>query len=255
MIETNGFSIRFPDIDAIQQGEEYFIIDRDGVEERVRFHDYDRIYEIPGLYEYLFYERYRCNSPEVVCSLLDEVRNRCREKDDTLCVLDVGAGNGMVAEQLLERGAETVVGVDIIPEAAEAALRDRPEVYEDYHVADLIRLPDKVRNALERHPFNCMTVVAALGFGDIPPQAFAQGYNLISPEGWVAFNIKEDFVCEQDATGFCRLINGMVDADLIDIQARERYRHRFCQDGSPLYYEAVVGRKQVDVPEALLQGL
>ena len=40
-----------------------------------------------------------------------------------LRVLDVGAGNGMVGEELDRMGAKHIVGVDIIPEAAEAAQR------------------------------------------------------------------------------------------------------------------------------------
>jgi hypothetical protein len=109
-----------------------------------------------------------------------------------------------------------------------------------------------VARGLEETDFNCMTVVAALGFGDIPPLAFAQGCNTISSPGWVAFNIEEDFVCESDSTGFCRLISQMADPDTIRIQAKQRYRHRFCQDGTPLYYHAMVGQKQKDIPEKLL---
>jgi hypothetical protein len=247
----DGYSIRFPNVDAIEQGEEFFIVERDGVEERVRFHDYDRIYEIPGLYEYLFYERYGCNSPEVVCSLLEKQLS-ASGPGEALSVLDIGAGNGMVGEQLVEVGAETLVGVDIIEEAATALDRDRPDLYDEYHVADLTELPEEVAQSLEETDFNCMTVVAALGFGDIPPLAFAQGYNMISSPGWVAFNIKEDFVCDADSTGFCRLISRMAETDTIDIQAKQRYRHRYCQDGTPLYYYAMVGQKQRDISETLL---
>ena len=39
--------------------------------------------------------------------------------------------------------------------------------------------------------------VAALGYGDIPPQAFAEAFNLISDHGWVAFNIKDRFLQEE----------------------------------------------------------
>lgn len=246
------YTIRFPKIGSIEQGEEHFIVERNGVEERLRFHDYDRIYEIPGLYEYLFYERYKCNSPEVVCSLLEDQLSESGQEGESLNVLDIGAGNGMVGEQLAEVGAETLVGVDIIEEAAVALDRDRPGLYDEYHVADLTRLPEDVARDLEQADFNCMTVVAALGFGDIPPMAFAQGYNMISSPGWVAFNIKEDFVCDSDSTGFCRLISQMAESDTIDIQAKQRYRHRFCQDGTPLYYYAMVGQKQKDISENLL---
>jgi len=242
--------IDFPDVDQVEQGKEFFWVESNGTREKIRFHDYDRIYQIPGLYEHLFYERYRCNSPEVVCGLLKE---HLAESDaDTLCVLDIGAGNGMVGEQLVELGADSVVGIDIIEEAAEALDRDRPELYEEYYVADLTRLPSPVQRSLKDQNFNCLTVVAALGFDDIPPLAFANGYNLVSTPAWVAFNIKEDFVCEADSTGFCQLIERMVDADVMDIQERRRYRHRFCQDGTPLYYHAVVGQKKQNIPTEML---
>lgn len=255
MWKHQDFRIHFPDIENVAQGQEYFWLERNGNREKIRFHDYDRIYEVPGLYEHLFYERYRCNSPAVVCSLLKEHLDGCMGGDDDLCVLDIGAGNGMVGEQLVELGAGSVVGIDIIEAAAEALDRDRPDLYEDYHVADLTQLPAAVERSLKERRFNCMTVVAALGFGDIPPRAFANGYNLVANPALVAFNIKEDFVCEDDATGFCQLIERMVADDVLDIQERRRYRHRFCQDGTPLYYYAVVGRKRQDIPEEMLEAV
>lgn len=253
MWKNQDVRIHFPEVGAVEQGEEFFWIERDGTREKVRFHDYDRIYEIPGLYEYMFYDRYRCNSPAVVCSLLKERLDECAEEDEDLCVLDLGAGNGMVGEQLVEIGAGAVVGIDIIEAAEEALDRDRPDLYDDYHIADMTRLPDDVRRALRDRNFNCMTSVAALGFDDIPPLAFANGYNLVSTPGWLAFNIKEDFMCAADSTGFCQLIERMVDDDVLEIQERRRYRHRLCQDGTPLYYYAVVGQKQQDIPPDMLE--
>ncbi len=247
-----AYTLRFPKVEEIEQGEEFFFLTKNGQTEKLRFHDYDKIYDTPGLYEHLFYDRYGCNSPEVVCSLLQSHMEKMDNAPD-LRVLDVGAGNGMVGEQLMERGADAVVGIDIIEEAASALDRDRPGIYQDYHVADLTQLPENVHQSLEDVDFNCLTVVAALGFGDIPPLAFAQGYNLVSSPGWVAFNIKEDFVCTEDSTGFCKLISRMDEENLLEIQARHRYRHRFCQDGTPLYYYAVVGQKQGDIPSELLK--
>ncbi|MFZ7126718.1 MAG: methyltransferase domain-containing protein [Desulfobacterales bacterium] len=254
MQQHRNFSIRFPDVDAIEQGEEFFILEHNGQTEKVRFHDYDRIYQIPGLYEHLFYERYRCNSPEVVCSLLESQVKETDEDSSALHVLDIGAGNGMVGEELANRGAASIIGIDIIEEAAEAAERDRPGLYDAYHVADLTCLPPDLNRSLEARDLNCMTVVAALGFDDIPPVAFARGYNLVSSPAWVAFNIKEDFVCEDDKTGFCRMIELLESDGVLDIQDRRRYRHRFCQDGTPLYYQAVVGRKQEDIPESIVEA-
>ncbi len=247
-----AYTIRFPEVNEIEQGEEFFFLTKNDQTEKIGFHDYDKIYDTPGLYEHLFYDRYGCNSPEVVCSLLHDHMEKMDDAPD-LRVFDVGAGNGMVGEQLMERGADTVVGIDIIEEAASALDRDRPGIYKDYHVADLTQLPRDLYQSLERQDFNCLTVVAALGFGDIPPMAFARGYNLVSSPGWVAFNIKEDFVCDEDSTGFCKLIDRMEDENIMEIQARHRYRHRFCQDGTPLYYYALVGQKNQDIPMELLK--
>lgn len=246
-----NFNITFPEVDSIPQGKEYIILEKDGIEEKVEFHDYDRIYEIPGLYEYLFYNRYKCNSPEVVCGLLKKNIEKDREAGVSLQALDIGAGNGMVGEQLADIGAETIVGIDIIDGAAEALKRDRPGIYNTYHVADLTDLPPRVERSLDKFDFNCMTVVAALGFDDIPPEAFAAGYNLVSSPAWVAFNIKENFVCKEDKSGFCKLIGRMDKEGLLDIRERKRYRHRFCQDGTPLFYYAVVGIKHGDIPESM----
>jgi hypothetical protein len=247
----NEFNIHLPDLNNVEQGKEYFILEKDRIEEKIEFHDYDRIYEIPGLYEKLFYDTYQCNSPETVCDLLEKHINK-GEKKEEIVALDIGAGNGMVGVHLSNMGADTIVGVDIIPEAASALERDRPGLYTDYHVADLTSMSPAVKDSLEKKEFNCMTVVAALGFDDIPPEAFAQGYNLISSPGWVAFNIKEDFVCNQDQTGFCSLIQNLDNEGILDICEQKRYRHRFCQDGTPLYYYAVVGKKMRDIPWDLI---
>jgi SAM-dependent methyltransferase len=253
MLSHKDYKIQFPELDSVEQGKEHFFLESKGRKEKITFHDYDRLYEIPGLYETLFYDRYQCNSPEVVCGLLKKQIDREPEAEAPLLALDVGAGNGMVGELLAEDlGAETIVGIDIIEEAAEAARRDRPNVYDAYHVADLTALDPVLERSLEQTGFNCMTVVAALGFDDIPPEAFASGYNLVSSPGWVAFNIKEDFVCERDESGFCRLIGSMEDEGILDVRERRRYRHRLCQDGTPLYYHAIVGEKRGDIPEALV---
>lgn len=255
MQKSNSFNIHLPDVEHIEQGKEFLFLERDGRKEKIEFHDYDKIYEIPGLYEHLFYDHYKCNSPEVVCGLLKKHIEQDSPENEQLVALDVGAGNGMVGEQLADLGAKTIVGVDIIDEAAEAVQRDRPGIYDAYHVTDLTDMPSDVEQSLEMINFNCMTVVAALGFGDIPPDAFASGYNLVSSKGWVAFNIKEDFVCEADQSGFCKLIERLEEDGVMEIRERVKYRHRFCQDGTPLYYYAVVGKKQMNISTEMLTEL
>jgi hypothetical protein len=105
---------------------------------------------------------------------------------------------------------------------------------------------------LEAKDFNCLVTVGALGFGDIHPKAFANAYSFIAQDGWIAFNIKEDFLEESDATGFSRLIRKMVEGSVLELYVKHRYRHRFSVDDKPLYYVAVIARKKTAVPEGLL---
>jgi 2-polyprenyl-3-methyl-5-hydroxy-6-metoxy-1,4-benzoquinol methylase len=230
-----------------EQDHEWCVARVNGEWREIRFHDYGRVYEIPGLYEHIFRDLLKCRSPRVVRNLLgEEIQSSCPDAPP-LRVLDLGAGNGLMAEELAELGVELVVGADIIPEAAQAAERDRPETYEEYFVIDMTRVTEDERRAMSSHGFNCLTCVAALGFGDIPPQAFAEAYNLIAPGGWIAFNIKEQFLGNGDRSGFARLIVHMASEGVLSIRRRQRYPHRLAVNGEPIYYVAVVGRKVRDI--------
>jgi SAM-dependent methyltransferase len=231
---------------AVAQDEEWFEVAIGGRRRRIRFHDYGAIFAIPGLYEQLFYEMLQCSSPETVVGLLDSELERANTRPGSLIVLDLGAGNGMVGEELQKIGVPTVVGVDLLPEASEATARDRPDAYEDYVVADLTQLTDEQRERLTRHRFNCLVSVAALGFGDIPPAALATAYDLIAPGGWIALTIKEDFLRREDQSGFERLIGQMLDEEMLDLRTQTRYRHRLASNGDELYYIALIANKNDD---------
>lgn len=233
---------------VLDQDEEWCDARLDGEHIRIRFHDYHVIYEHPGLYEQLFYDLLRCTSPRVVRRLLGRAVAERGIDPAELRVLDVGAGNGMVGEELRTLGAGTVYGVDIIEEAARAAARDRPGVYDGYLVADLTALTPDQREELAARRFNAMTTVAALGFGDIPPAAFTAAFNLVEASGLIAFTIKEDFVTDHDTTGFSSLIRRMLAEEVISVIAEEHYRHRLSVRGDPLYYVAYVARKLRDIP-------
>ena len=129
-----------------------------------------------------------------------------------------------------------------------AAERDRPDVYDEYYVADFCNLSDDKREEIGSWSLDCLTTVAALGFGDIPPKAFVEAFNLIQTEGWVAFNIKETFLDKTDTSGFSRMIRELIFSEYLNLYHLERYRHRLSVDGEPLYYFALVGRKTADIP-------
>lgn len=235
---------------GLEQDEEWCELRNAEGTRRIRFHDYDEIYAVPGLYERLFYDELHCRSPRVVRAMLEiEMCKRDVDPED-LSVLDVGAGNGMVGEELARMGAESLVAVDILDEAAEAAERDRPGVYDDYFVCDLADPPRAAHEALEGTRFNCMTSVAALGFGDIPPAAFAAAYNYVEDDGLVVFTIKEDFLADGEDSGFAGLVGRMMREGTLKPLADERYPHRLSAAGEWLHYRAIVASKEADVPAA-----
>ena len=238
--------------DDTDQDQEWCEVVIDDKPRRIRFHDYDKVFSIPGLYEKLFYDELKCCSPSYVVGLFKDVAGEWGTKLSELKVLDVGAGNGMVGDELRHRGVDKVVGIDIIEEAKNAAQRDRPDVYDDYRVADLTDLPRADENKLKQHDLNCMTTVAALGYGDIPPAAFLKALDLISTPAWLAFNIKEDFLHESDQSGFSRLIRHMIQQDYIQPQCYRRYRHRMSITGEPLHYIAMIAKKHKRVTNTLV---
>jgi hypothetical protein len=95
-MKTAKFSIRFPtpEAETATQSEEYCIIEQEGQTRRIRLHDYQEIYAVPGLYEAIFCERLRYRSPEVVTRSLIEEGNKSRLPLSELVVLNTGAGNG-----------------------------------------------------------------------------------------------------------------------------------------------------------------
>lgn len=237
---------------SMSQDAEWCVVRVDDEWRQIRFHDYSGLYSIPGLYERVIYDILRCDSPHTIRSLLERELLATGTPPNHLRVLDLGAGNGMVGEELASMDAAAIVGVDIIEEAAMAAERDRPGLYEAYYILDMTNLSADRRRQLATHRFNALTCVAALGFSDIPPRAFAAAYNLVATGGWIAFNIKEDFLAEKDRSGFAGLIRAMVDDGALELRQRRRYQHRLATSGRPLHYMAIVGIKNRDVPEEML---
>lgn len=237
---------------SYEQDEEWFLVNFDGTWEEIRFHDYGKLYNVEGLYEKIFYDLLECDSPRTIRELLGRELDRAGAAPEGLRVLDLGAGNGIMGEEMRKLGAELAVGVDIIAEAADAASRDRPEVYAEYQVADFTQLDPVLFAHLKGLGLNVLTCVAALGFGDIPPEAFRTAFNLVADGGWVAFNLKERFYTSQDISGYHRLLRRATEEGILELVTEERYMHRRATTGSPLYYTAIVGRKHADIPATLI---
>ena len=243
-----------PEAHSLTQDEVYFFLQEGDKQRKIRFHAYGEIYNIPGLYEQIFYDRLKCVSPAKVASLLQATVNQSLENLSEFRVLALGAGNGMMGEELKKSGVSRLIGVDIIQEAYNATIRDRPGLYDAYYIEDFCTLDDETRKDISLWHLDCMVTVAALGFGDIPTKAFIQAFNIIKSQGWVAFNIKETFMDSSDETGFSRMIRELIFSEYLDIYHIERYRHRYSIEGEPLYYFAIAGRKNADVPLEFLES-
>jgi len=233
---------------TLDQDEEWIWVSENGSEKRrIRLHNYGAIYDIPGLYEKLFCNALKSRSWEVIPSMLAYALNKSNGTD-TLRVLDFGAGNGMVGEAIsTQTDCDLMVGIDILSEAKKATERDRPGVYDNYYVLDMSQLDSATRKELQDYDFNCLVTVAALGFGDIPTDAFVEAFNLVRNHGWIGFNIKDLFLTDRDDTGFAKLLRRMLNDDILESHFEQKYRHRFSIDGRELYYNAVVGKKKRNI--------
>jgi predicted TPR repeat methyltransferase len=245
-MQLQDCKINFPkNADRLDQDEEWILLTSEDQRKKVRLHDYGEIYNIPGLYEEVVYTRLKCDSPRIICSMLQKELDVAGP--EALRVLDFGAGNGMVGECLDEKiGCEALVGIDIIPEAVSATRRDRPGLYDDYYVMDLCDIGKDEEDLLAKWRFNTLVTIAALGYGDIPSRAFVNAFNLLEDGSWIAFNIKDRFLSEEDGSGFKETLDDMFDHCLQILQS-ERYCHRLSMSGEPLNYVGIVGRKIHDV--------
>ncbi len=243
IIKNGPFPIRFPDSDDLDQDKEWCEVKVSGKWKKIRFHDYNEVYEIPGLYETIFYRTLGTNSPYRMSEFLREVLIEKGMTPSQLSVLDFGAGNGMSGEALQNIGVRSIVGCDILQEAKKANWRDRPWVYADYFAEDFTKLSDNTNKQLMAYQFNCLLTVAALGFGDIPPEAFFTAYNLVSKGGLIVFNIRDEFLKMNNRKGFSKLIHYMLQEEFMEIELYRRYQHRYNVHGESLYYVAIVATK------------
>ncbi|MCG8335627.1 MAG: class I SAM-dependent methyltransferase [Proteobacteria bacterium] len=252
------YNIRYPqNPEKLDQNEEWITLVKNHKSEKIRLHEYDKFFSIPGLYEEVVYKELKCCSPITVCSNLKERISGFGGQTNGLRVLDFGAGNGMIGECLTKiTHCEALVGLDIIDQARMAALRDYPGVYDEYYVMDMSQIDPNKAVQLKKWKFNVLITVAALGFGDIPTLAFMNAFNMIEKGGWIAFNIKERFVSENDESGFQKIIEYMTKGHM-DFLTSQRYCHRLSLSGEPLYYHAVIGKKtnNIESPAQIVQKL
>ena len=195
-------------------------------------------------------EKLAYRSPQVMATLLTENLKNNGESVEELKLLELGAGSGLFGQAVAEVGVKSIIGIDIVPEAAEATQRDTPGVYENYFVEDLTQLSKSTRDFLNEKKLNGFVCCSALSEGHIPVKAFVTGMNLIKNQGWVLFNVaKTSYECEDNCPEFVNFYREAVAKDYLKIHSTKSYLHRRFFNGKPLEYVAILAKKQTDIPE------
>lgn len=233
------FRIDFPAQPAGAAGDELIdVAFADGRAERLRLHEYERLYAVPGLYEAVVQESLDCRAPAVVADLLAAGAERLGWAPGDVRVLDLGAGNGVSGEAQAAAGLQPVAAVDILPAARDAALRDRPGLYGTYLAADLTDLPPEAEAALRAHEPNAIALVGAVGGGHLPPAALREALTLLAPgPALLAYVVDPDHGSE-----LAEMLAAMAAEGHLEELARERYRHRRTAAGGERHWDAVLAR-------------
>lgn len=225
------FTVRFPPQAPRDAGEERVAVEHgDGRVEELRIHDYERVFAVPGLYEEIVQRRLGCRTPERMARLLVDAAARIGRAPGDVRILDAGAGNGVSGEAFAALGMRPVVGLDILPAARAAALRDRPHVYGAYLAADLCALTAEEERVIRAAAPNALACVGSVGGGHLPPAAVAAALELLPPGALVAYAY--DVSQPEDPLG--ALLEGAAEL------ARERALHRRTVTGGERHWEAVV---------------
>lgn len=239
------YSVELESVPGRIQSEEVLTVTYgDGRSERMRLHEYDRVYPIPGLYEEVVQRRLECASPATIVDAVVKAAEASGVDASSLRAFDLGAGNGVVAEKLAEHGVGTFVGLDNIAEARDAAERDRPGLYSEYLVGDLAEHP-RVAAVVDEHGLNCLVAVGALGMGHITAGSFDAAWRRFPAGSLLGVTVPEDLAAP-GTSDFGDYVESETAAGRLELLERRRFRHRLLMDGSEVFYVAMVGRRADD---------
>jgi hypothetical protein len=219
-----------------------------GEEKIVHLHDYERIYNVPGLYEHIVQAMLRCRSPQVAADGLAHALVQLGLDPAEIVLLDLGAGTGMVGELARGLGVRTVIGVDALEAACAACLRDRPGMYRDYLVGDLASPQPELLRRLRRHRPTALISAGAFGGTHAPPAALLNALEPLPAGAAVVFTIAERWMKTDGVGGFGEALSALLTSGRLTLLRGSRFQHRLSTTGSPIHYELVVaatGRARV----------
>ena len=233
-----AYTIELPDNSlSLLPSEEYFFIVHNGLKEKIKLQDYQKIYQITGLYDQVV-SLLKYKTPEVLSNLLTKELKKAAFTISQLTILELGAGNGIAGELLKHSGVENIYGVDIIKEAYEAMRRERPNVYKQYFVEDFSMISSETSKALNKINFNCLFCSSALFH--ISPPAFSYAFDLMNSHAWIVVNLWTTSGFEK---GTGALIKQMQAEKTLKIIKQHNYQHRLTVGGEPIMCTGIVAQK------------
>ena len=177
-----------------------------------------------------------------------------------LNILDVAAGNGVVGEELRKQlgekpGIRRLIGTDLLESARSAALRDRPDVYDDYVAADLTR----PRESGLPSSSDVVVICAALGpgDGDLPLEAMDGAIALLREGGLLTFTVNagnKGVNSPPRWQSFMASINESKEShwESLEEVARQTFKHRKNVQGKWIEYMMLIYKKLT--PETVGNG-
>lgn len=234
-----AFTVELDPTPDRRQGEEQFLLHRDGSTESVVLHDYATVYSVPGLYEEVVQNQLRCASPATVADAAVEASTGLGLEPAQLRVFDLGAGNGVVGEELRARGATVVVGADGIDEARVAAHRDRPGLYDHYLVGERLDGAEVTRLVSEER-LNALVAAGAVGEGHVPVDALDELWSTFPSGSVLALTLKDGNPDDHDVSDVEAMVAARTDTTVV---VHRRFRHRLSMAGDELYYVVLAATK------------
>ena len=89
VIQSLEVALPVPDVD-MDQDEEWIVANTKRGWRKIRLHDYDEVYAVPGLYEKWVYDLFKCRSPQKVAGLLLPAIEEAGQAPASVTVLDLG---------------------------------------------------------------------------------------------------------------------------------------------------------------------
>ena len=230
--------------------EEYVLVQPKDNAEPVKLflHDYKKIFSVPGLYECIYIETLQSISHTFVCSQCLEALSQIHLNPAGAQIMELGAGNGVTAQVFKENGFGSIIGFDRLQEAKDAAMRDRPGIYDEYCVFDLTNPAGNQTALLNKYAFNILLVVSSIGMNHLEASSLLTAFHMIETGGIIALNIYSKLISHNPPSEFDLMLERFCSCSTL--LKRAEYVHRKSITGQNLLYTLFIFQKQVNMLNA-----